>query len=270
MKLWVWAYFLYGGYSSVVWAHDPIFGIGPHVLFKGGIETNLQLQQQYSSTDVNHAIRLKLTYGLTGDWAVGTEIPVLQKDTKAATAIGLTDIKVFTKYRFWREDTLGQQKSAAVLLVMDWGNGDEAANPSLGSGTKGVLAGLTYGFESIRWYHWASIRYHYPGYTDAAEKQGDRLWLDIVGGWRPNKPLYTRPDTVWLLELNGELESKDIVNGNTVNNSGGIRWFLSPGLFWTLRNFAIKAGIQLPVMHAFNDDQKTKDYRAKISVEWHL
>ncbi len=24
--------------NSTVWAHDPVFGIGPHVLFKGGVD----------------------------------------------------------------------------------------------------------------------------------------------------------------------------------------------------------------------------------------
>ena len=34
---------------SPAWAHDPIFGIGPHTLFKGGVEISPDLDHQETS-----------------------------------------------------------------------------------------------------------------------------------------------------------------------------------------------------------------------------
>lgn len=35
----------------------------------------------------------------------------------------------------------------------------------------------------------------------------------------------------------------------------GTEWFLSPGLMWTLRNFAVKTGVQLPIASDLNGRQ---------------
>jgi len=39
---------------------------------------------------------------------------------------------------------------------------------------------------------------------------------------------------------------------------------------WTLRNFAIKSGIQAPIISNLNGDQARSDYRARLEFEWHL
>jgi hypothetical protein len=75
---------------------------------------------------------------------------------------------------------------------------------------------------------------------------------------------------VWLLELNGEYSERNELNGNALANSGGNEVFVSPGVFWTLRNFAVKAGVQIPVLSRLNEDQQKTDYRARLILEWHL
>ena len=52
-------------------------------------------------------LSLEIVYGITDDWAAGIEIPYAIKDEGAETSSGLADIQVFTKYHFWRKDSLG-------------------------------------------------------------------------------------------------------------------------------------------------------------------
>jgi len=256
--------------NSVALAHDPIFGIGPHVLYKGGIETAIHLHREKASGETENELALELVYGLTGDWAAGIELPYARKKEGPESSRGPADIKLFTKYRFWREDSLGLQESAAVLLAVNLDNGDETDDPPLGNGATDVLAGLTYGYESITWYRWVSARYLRPGENDAGLQMGGKWFIDFVGGWRPTPPEYRKPDTVWLLELNGQFAEKSTLNGNALANSGGAGWFLSPGIFWTYRNFAIKAGVQIPIASDLNGTQDESDYRVSASFEWHL
>jgi len=251
-------------------AHDPNFGIGPHVLFKGGVETAVELHQKKAGDDKESELGLNATYGITGDWAAGFEVPYAIKDNGDKSSSGLADVQLFTKYRFWRKDSLGLQKSAAVLLAANFDNGDEKEEPPLGNGATDIIGGLTYGYESIKWYHWASVRYRFNGENDADLQKGNKVLVDFVGGWRPTPPEYTKPDTVWLLELNGEFDDKAERNGNKIADSGGTEWFVSPGIFWTKRNFAIKAGVQLPVYNDLNGNQDNSDYRAKMTFEWHM
>lgn len=256
--------------NGEVLAHDPVFGIGPHVLFKNGVEVSAVVAQEKAGLEKESELAVELAYGITGDWSAGIELPYADKEDGMQSSRGEADIQIFTKYRFWREDSLGLQESAAVTLAVNLKNGDERDDPPLGNGATDIMAGLTYGYESLKWYRWASVRYLLAGENNNGFRLGAKWLLDIVGGWRPNLPEYRKPDTVWLLELNGEFTDRAEMNGNNLLDSGGTEWFVSPGIFWTMRNFAIKAGIQLPVASDLNGSQDKSDYRFKASVEWHL
>lgn len=251
-------------------AHDPIFGLGPHVLFKGGVELAPEVHVDKKGDERETVLGWEMVYGITGDWAAGVELPYTWSEDGSERAHGTGDVSLFTKYRFWRRDTLGVQESAAVLLKVKTGTGDDDTAPALGTGTTDTLLGLAYGYEGLKWYRWASVRYRRNGENDAGLRRGDRILLDLVGGWRPIPPRYYAPDTVWLLELNGEYGRRAELNGAELSNTGGTQWFLSPGIFWTKRNFAVKAGIQVPIASNPNGDQPQTDYRAKFVLEWHL
>ena len=257
-------------FSYIAYPHDPVFGIGPHVLFKGGTEAAIETHLEKAGDEKKSEVSLELVYGITGDWAAGVDLPYAYKKNNSDSSNGLADIRLFSKYRFWRQDSLGLQKSAAVLLAANLNNGDETANPKLGNGANDIIGGLTYGYESIKWYRWASVRYRYNSENEAGLQAGNKILLDFVAGWRPITPEYKKPDTVWLLELNTEIGEKAELDGNSLPNSGGIESFLSPGIFWTMRNFAIKAGVQVPIYNDLNGSQKKSDFRAKASFEWHF
>jgi len=256
--------------SQSILAHDPVFGIGPHVLFKGGTEVALEIHLEKAGEEKESEVGLELVYGITGDWAAGVELPYAYKKEGSESSNGLADIQLFTKYRFWRQDSLGLQESAAVMFAVNLNNGDEKAEPKLGNGANDFITGLTYGYESLKWYRWASVRYRLNGENDVGFHAGNKTLVDFVAGWRPTLPEYIKPDTVWLLELNTAISEKSELNGNQLSNSGGIESFLSPGIFWTMRNFAIKAGIQIPIYSDLKGSQEKSDYRAKTSFEWHL
>lgn len=271
--------FLAVGTLSLFWcgvasAHDPVFSPGPHVLYKEGVEVHVGAHSEKAGQEKETELGLELTYGLTGDWAAGIELPYASVEDGADKSNGIGDLRLFTKYRFWRKDSLGRQESAAVLLNVMSANGDDQANPHLGSGTTDALLGFTYGYESLTWYRWTSIRYRHNGEKSGEDssrlRRGDRWLVDFALGYRPTFPVYLKPDTVWILELNGEKGQRAELNGSTLANTGSSEWFISPGIFWTQRNFAVKAGAQLPIASDLNGNQAESDYRAKLEFEWHL
>ena len=256
--------------SCPVFAHDPIFGLGPHVLYKGGVEVAPEVHLEKKGDEQETELGLELVYGITGDWAAGIELPYAWKEEDPESASGTGDVSLFTKYRFWRHDTLGAQESAAVLLKVKTDTGDEDTSPTLGTGTTDTILGMAYGYEGRKWYRWASLRYRHNGENDVGLRRGDKILFDLVGGIRPKLTGYLEPDTVWLLELNGEYGKRADLDGTELPNTGGTEWFLSPGIFWTKRNFAVKAGVQIPIASDLNGKQEETDYRAKLVLEWHL
>lgn len=256
--------------SATTLAHDPIFGIGPHVVYKSGVETAIKMTQEKTANEKKSEQGLEVVYGMNGDWAAGIEVPYVSKDEAAASSRGLSDILLFTKYRFWRHDTFGAQESSAVLLKVKTNTANEDTMPTLGTGTTDTILGLTYGYESLKWYRWTSLRYRHNGENRKGLRRGGKVLFDLAGGWRPKRPKYLKADTVWLLELNGEYGQRTELKGAGLSNTGGTELFMSPGIFWTLRNFAVKAGVQIPIASALNGAQEKSDYRASLTLEWHL
>ncbi len=262
--------FMVGFVASPAQAHDPVFGIGPHVLYKGGVEVAPEVDAGKKGSERETEVGLELTYGLTGDWAAGIDLPYRFSNDGSEDASGLGDVSLFTKYRFWRHDTLGVQESAAISAKVKFASGDEDKTPAIGSGSTDGILGLSYGYESRKWYRWASIRYRRNGENDAGLRRGDKVLVDLVGGVRPKPTGYLEPDTVWLLELNGEYGGRAEFRGSKLPNTGGTELFVSPGIFWTKRNFAVKAGIQIPVASNLHGRQDNSDYRSRLILEWHL
>ena len=255
-------------------AHDPVFGLGPHVIYEGGVEISPELDaSQSASTRGQNLSFLNVDYGINADWTVGIDLPWTFKQNAYGQANGLGDLGLFTKYRFWRKDGLGVVDSMAALLKVKFDTSKQGAptttKPALGTGTTDVILGLTYGHESLKWYRWASIRYRRNGHS-GGKKVGDKVLVDLAAGWRPTMPEYLKPDMVWLLELNGEYGRHGSLDDVSLVNDGGTELFLSPGFMWTVRNFAVKAGVQLPVFSNLNGVQTKTDYRAKLELEWHL
>ena len=60
-------------------AHEPIFGLGPHVIYKGGVGVEVEIDGERSSgnqkTDEELAIDTEIIYGITSDLAATLIIP---------------------------------------------------------------------------------------------------------------------------------------------------------------------------------------------------
>tara|TARA_R110001599_G_C12272072_1_gene661598 strand:+ start:924 stop:1736 length:813 start_codon:yes stop_codon:yes gene_type:complete len=257
---------LLGIFVETASAHDPVFGVGPHTLYKGGVEIHVDTLSEKSGSESTTDSELRLKYGLTGDWVAGIGAAYIRGED-GEEGRGPTNFS--TKYRFWRHDTFGAQESAAVLGAVILDDGDRIGRVK----PKGndYLLGLTYGYEGRKWYRWASARRRFNADTTTGAERPDVWLLDLAGGIRFVPTEYNEPDWVWMLELNGEIADHVTARSpSKTRRRGGNEWFLSPGLMWTYRNFAIKAGMQISVLDDLEQPQEVDDYRAKIEFEWHL
>ena len=253
-------------WPGITAAHDPVFGLGPHVLYKDGYEVHLGLDQSSQSVGNVSDLEMAFMYGLTGDWAVGIEVPLVSREAGMTETTGFDHFALQTKYRFWRDDSLGTQSSMAILAKAIVTEDDTTSTAR----RTDALLGLTYGYESRKWYRWAAVRYLRRADVAPGFSPGDRTLIDLVGGIRIHPSGYYEPDTVWMLELNGELTDRSRQGGAALVNSGGEQWFVSPGMMWTYRNFAVKAGVQVPLIDNLNGDQAQDDYRARLELEMHF
>ena len=79
-------------------AHGPIFSKGPHVVFEDGVEIGASFRSERSSgageRETKNEFALELEYGLTPDWQIGLEVPLVRKNGTAGAATGLGEVTI--------------------------------------------------------------------------------------------------------------------------------------------------------------------------------
>ncbi len=260
--------------ESAADAHGPLFSPAPETIFKGGTEITLGLHAEKATGAGNEEKAyepfLEAEYGFTADWQIGIEIPYAWKEENGDDANGMGDIVLGTKYQFWKRDLPMTQYKAAAFLMTKLPTGDDGSTPRLGSGSTDVIAGLAAGYESRRWYWFASGVYRANTEGAGGLEKGDKQFLSAVGGVRPVLGQYDEPDTVLMVELNWERAGRDDLGGTGLADTGGWELFVSPVLWGTYGQIAIRGGVQIPIAEGLNGNQATSDYRARVEFIYHF
>lgn len=239
------------GTSNLAFAHEPLYGIGPHVLFKGGFAPHITIAGSGSLFEMEYS----LGYGITRNWTVIGEMPfVLDNNNYSFEGFHLKQ-----KYRFysWFEPGMSRQVSAVTKLVFPVGND----SPTV------INLGLTGGQEALKWYWFFSAGYAAKFINDSMHPVNN-LDYTATFGFRPFKTNYYKPDLVIFLEGIGRFVEKSKLNGNTIQNSGGHAWSLAPTFMLTYRNIALRGGIETGMAKSGYVEKPETNY--KFTLELHL
>lgn len=251
-------------------AHEPIFGLGAHTLFKGGYGVEVEVESKRAGDNREDILAYHLSYGVTPDFTIGLVVPrFIEKKEGNSSSSGLGDLSLRAKYRFIRIDEAGATTGVALNLAGTLPSGDETKTPALGSGSAAFLVGLAVSREGLRHYFFSDITYLMKTEANSA-RLGNILFLDIAYGIRPWRTEYLRPDLVLVVEFNYEREESTRMNKVKDVDTGGETLFVSPGFLLSYRNAMLKGGVQIPVYRDLNGIQEEVDFTALVSIELHL
>ncbi len=247
------------------YAHEPLFGIGPHTLYQNG----LGLESQIGFEDGGMSLDNEIFYGITTDLAVTVVAPWLRKKEGGRTSSGLGDISLRTKWRFFRRDAPGMQDALALIFGAKLPTGDEQSAMPLGSGSTDFFGGIAAARESRRWYYFGDLRYRVNTEANGL-KRGNVLFYDAAWGIRPVLAQYKQPDLVLLVEANGKVVGK--VQRDDISNpdSGGHLFSISPGFLFSVRNLMLKGGVNVPVLWDLNGAQEDPKTEILLGIEFHI
>lgn len=259
------------GITDVVQAHEPIFGIGPHTIYKDGFGLELEYEREQGEDGYEQTLHYEVGYGLTADWVALLTVPQVQKSEEDRAASGLGDMTIKTKWRFYRKDYReGRQDQVALLAGVKLPTGDHEAEIPLGSGSTDYIVGLTAGKESRTLYYFADLRYRLNGENDKKLKMGDVWFYGVSFGFRPWQNEYWEPDLVLLLELFGKQMAGARLDGQELENSGGHTVFIGPSFLLSYKNWMVTGGIAVPALQDFNGEQEKELYQFALGIEQHL
>ena len=233
-------------------------------------EQFLLRQREDADNPLDRDIRIRgaisvLGYGINPDLAVFGVLPWLDKEMDVTTPVGrrqrqtsgIGDLTVFARYTLYKENGPGWTRRLAPIVGIKAPTGEDNDRDALGrlprrfqlgSGSWDGFVGLVYTWQTQAWQIDAQARYRkngsHDGYTagDAVNLDASwqyRLWPRQLGSGVPGF-LYG------VLETNLSHTERDRIATGINNNSGGTRWFITPGLQYVTRRWVVEAAVQLP------------------------
>lgn len=204
-------------------------------------------------------------YGIDTDLALGLILPVVYQDIDSPQpgvsddVFGLADFTLRLKWRFWRHDS-GPIDTARLSFIADL----ELPSGDNDLSSKSVDPAFMLAYTMIRGRHGLSADLGFTFNTSDDEEvitpgdsSAEALRYDAAYLYRIAPDQYTA-DThgAWyaVLELNGLYET----NGNN-------ELFISPGLMYEGRNWALEASVQIPIVSDVNN-RPERDYSVILGL----
>lgn len=256
------------------------------------------------SVDSVFALSFAAAYGLTGDLTVGAHglyhenanvrHPHHDEDTDESSveslgdAEGFGDLTLYIEWRFLHEDSAGVDVALVAgvetpagersvrtrqdeLFEVDQQPGSGAWNPLCG-----VAASRDWGAFSLH----AGVLYTRTTEGSRDTTLGARLFYGVAGVYRiagPTEeecascedPVAARAAFSFdvMVEVVGEHEEKQEVDGERDDNTGGDILFIAPGVRFNLGgHWSIFASVSLPVAQDVNGEEHEVDFRAAVGV----
>jgi len=145
---------------------------------------------------------------------------------------GLGDISFQMKYQFFRWDESRKTARAALKVQQYFPTGFDSQNYEFSIGEWQTFAGITFGYEALRYGLGANIGYHYVANRD------DYFHYKLSAGL-PLMPLVYPPKQINLyFEYDGEVNMAD----------GAHNLFLAQGIQYAIKRFTFETSIKIPLI----------------------
>jgi hypothetical protein len=259
----------------------------------------LRVQTKYlrATGDPSDAMNRKLSvlmvplvavYGVSAKLAAFGIVPFVDKQFEfngqsgrtSVSNSGIADAKFFLRYTVLQKDdpgaTLriapfaGTQIPTGSIDAVDDSGSTFPRQLQTGSGAWSPFIGAVLTRQTFAWQIDASISYRFSGESDGF-KFGDEARFDLASKIRvlPRNLGNGLPNFLYInLESNLIWRGRNEVSRFENDSSGGVVWFLDPGIQYVTRRVIIETAVQLPVLQELNGTALESDYIFVLSVRF--
>jgi len=223
-------------------------------------------------------------YGVTEKLALFGILPMLDKEMEVNTPVGrvnrggsgIGDLTAMARLTAWKINLPGRTTRLAPFVALEMPSGQDDKADSLGrlpqplqlgSGSWDPSVGLVLTHQDLRRQIDASLSYKVNTRANNFEF-GDIGRLDLSWQhrvWPTTLSSGVQGFLYGVLESNLIWQDKNEVSGIADNNSGGVSWFLAPGLQYVTKRTVAEFAVQLPVVLDLNGSALKNDFIATLS-----
>lgn len=230
------------------------------------------------------ALPLVGPYGITEKLALFGILPILDKEMETDTVSGkikrgesgIGDFTAMVRYTFWKKDAPGKTMRLAPFLAIKIPTGEDDATDAygklpqplqLGTGSWDYSLGLVMTRQTLARQFDASISYTLKTEANGFEF-GDEAHFDLSYQHRiwPRELTSGVPGFVYgVLETNLIWQDNNTDQGIEDADSGGVSWFLAPGIQYVTRRTVLELAVQIPVAQNLNGTALENDFISTLS-----
>lgn len=217
------------------------------------------------------AIPTVVVYGATERLTLLGVFPYLEKHLRVQTAngrrtrgdSGIGDIRFLARYTVGQWDKPRETVRLAPFIGLEAPTGEDGKEDELGrlppglqlgSGSWRGIFGTIFTWQRLAWEFDASASHRLNAGARDFEP-GDETRFDLSFQYRlsPFELTSGVPSFLYAVaESNLVWQERDRLSGARDGNSGGLTWFLSPGLQYVTERFILEAAVQLPALQDLN------------------
>jgi hypothetical protein len=243
-----------------------LFGFGGNIIDKDEIQFYFFADDFIGKNRITMDLIPSVLFGVTKDVSIFFNFPFTPeiKDDGHRSS-GLEDFFIQLEYAFYNKSTLTYTDQATILTNITVPTGSIKKNPPTGFGSPSFFLGGTYYRTWVDW-----ILFVAPGAvlttSDHGTKFGEQFLYQF--GFGRNFPSPCGWIFAWMIEVDGQYNKKNRIDGKIDPNSGGNTIYVTPSLWISSKEMILQFGVSLPINQNLFGQQRKFDYSYIFNFAW--
>lgn len=243
-----------------------LFAFGGNIIDQGEVQLFFFADDFIGKKKIIVDLIPSVLWGIRDDLSIFYGVPLtpLVKDGRKQSR-GLEDFFVQLEYAFYNKSTFTYVDQATVLGNIATPTGSILKKPPTGFGGVSFFLGSTFYRTWVDWLVFVA-----PGVilttSDRGTKYGDQFLYQM--GFGRNIPSPKGWIYAWMIEVDGQFNKKNRIEGLIDHHSGGNAIYVTPSLWISSKEMLLQFGVSLPINQNLFGKQRKFDYALNLNFAW--
>lgn len=243
-----------------------LFGFGGNIIDKDEIQIYFFGDEFRGKNRIVTDLIPSLLFGVTDNWSIFFNFPFTPiMEDEAHKSRGFEDFFVQLEYAFYNKSTITYVDQATIVANITVPTGSSKKIPPTGFGAPSLFLGATYYRVWIDWFVFTA-----PGAVLTSSNHGTKFGDQFLYQFGLGRNIPSPKDWIyaWMVEVDGQYNKKNRIDGTIDNNSGGNVLYVTPSIWISSKEMLFQFGFSLPINQNIFGKQRKFDYALNLNFAW--